>query len=283
MNIQEILSQYSISMDVIIPYIVEWGTKIILAILTIFIGFKIVWYMQKAFKKLMDMRDYDPMIESFISSLVGGLLKIMIFISAAGVLWVKTDSFVAMIAAAGFAIGMALSGTLQNFASGLIIVMFKPFKIWDYVELDNLGGTVDSIQIFNTIMLTPDKKTIVVPNSQITSSALINFSEQTQRRVDMEIGISYSDDIKKAQEILQEIAKEDSRIDSTKDVLSGVKTLWDNAVIIAFRFYVDTEQYWATWYDVTEKVKLRFDKEWINFPFPQREVHVINENESKEQ
>lgn len=278
MNLNDIFQKYSAEINSVIPYISNWWLKIIFAVLTIIIGFKIVWYIQKAFKKLTDIKDYDPMIESFLSSLIWGLLKIMIFISAAGVMWVKTDSFVAMLAAAWFAIGMALSGTLQNFASGLMIVMFKPFKIWDYIEVNGLMWTVSGIQIFNTIMLTGDKKTVIIPNSQITSSALTNYNEQTQRRVDMEIGIGYSDDIEKAKQILQDIASSDTRVDNSKDILTWVKILWDNAVIIAFRFYVNTEDYWPTWYDITEKVKLTFDKESINFPFPQRDVHIHNDN-----
>lgn len=277
MNLQELFQQSSIDLNLLVPFLINWGTKIFFAILTIYIGFKIVWYLQKWFKSLMDLRDYDPMVESFLSSLVWGLLKIMIFISAAWVMWVKTDSFVAMLAAAWFAIGMALSGTLQNFASGLIIVMFKPFKIWDYIDVWGQMGTVSGIQIFNTIMLTSDKKTIVMPNSQITSSSLVNYSEQSSRRVDMEIGIWYGDDIKKAKKTLQDIAAKEERIDTKKDITIWVKTLWDNAVIIAFRFYVKSDEYWPVWFDMTEKIKLTFDKKWISFPFPQRDVHLYSE------
>ena len=277
MRLQDYQEKYMPSVENLVPYLTDWGSKIFFALLTVYIGFKVVWYLQKAFKKLMDLREYDPMVESFLSSLVGGLLKIMIFISAAWVLWVKTDSFIAMLAAAGFAIGMALSGTLQNFASWLIIVMFKPFKIGDYIDVAGQAWTVSGIQIFNTIMLTTDKKTIVMPNSQITGSSLVNYSEQANRRVDMEIWIGYSDDIALAKKLLQKIADWDERIDAEKDITIWVKELWDNSVIIAFRFYVESADYWAVWFDVTEKIKLTFDKKWVSFPFPQRDVHLYNE------
>ena len=284
----ELLSSLNYSM--IEPYleniwlaILGYIPNILLAILIIIIWFKIVKIFQKIIGKVLRLRDIDPMVESFLGSLIGWILKILVFVSAAGVLWVKTDSFVAALAAAGLAVWLALSGTLQNFASGIMILVFKRFKKWDYVEIWSIAWAVEEITIFNTILHTPDKKVVVMPNSEITSQSVTNYNDQMYRRIDMLIGIGYWDDIKKAKSLLQKVLDEESRVLEDMTVTIWVRELWDSSVNIAFRFYVLTNDYWPVWYDVLENVKHTFDENWISFPYPQQDVHHYNHDSSTDE
>lgn len=266
--------QMNILFEKLVDYSAVIVPKILWALLVLWIGFKIVNMINRGVHKIMDKNHWDPMLESFLSSLISILLKVMVIISAAGIIWVQTSSFVAMLAAAGLAIGMALSGTLQNFAGWVMILMFKPYKIWDYIEAGGYSGSVSQIHIFNTILLTPDKKTIIIPNSDISNSAMTNYSSEPVRRLDMQVGISYSDDIDLAKDTLLELAKADSRVMQDKDITIVVDSLWDSAVIINFRFFLKSSDYWATKWEMTEKIKKTFDKKGLNFPFPQRDIHT---------
>lgn len=258
--------------------ILEWAgsftPKLIGAILVIWIWFKIANMIDRMLERLMEKYDWDPMLETFIVSLTNIIMKVLVFISAAGVLGVQTSSFVAMLAAAGLAIGMALSGTLQNFAGWVMILMFKPYKIGDYIEAGWYAGTVKEIHIFNTILLTGDKKKVIIPNSDISNASMINYSTEKKRRVDLVIGISYSDDIDLAKQTLKEIAEADSRVISKDGFTIAVADLWDNAVLLNYRFFVKNADYWTVRGDILEEVKKTFDKKGLNFPFPQRDVHM---------
>ena len=269
---EKLLEFYNIALNAVLWYIPE----IVIALLTIIIGLRVVSVLQRAFKKIISKRNIDPMVGSFLSSLVGGILKILVFVSAAWVLWVSTDSFVAALAAAWLAIGLALSWTLQNFASGIMILVFKRFKKWDYVEVWDIAGSVEEITIFNTILITPDKKVVVMPNSEITSQSVTNYNDQMFRRIDMIIGIGYQDDIKKAKAILQKIAEEEPRVIDDQAITIWVRELWESSVNIAFRFYVLTADYWPVWFDVLERVKYALDENGISIPFPQQDVHHYN-------
>lgn len=266
--------QMNILFEKLVDYSAVIVPKILWALLVLWIGFKIVNMINRGVHKIMEKNSWDPMLESFLSSLISILLKVMVIISAAGIIGVQTSSFVAMLAAAGLAIGMALSGTLQNFAGWVMILMFKPYKIWDYIEAGGYSGSVSQIHIFNTILLTPDKKTIIIPNSDISNSAMTNYSSEPVRRLDMQVGISYSDDIDLAKDTLLELAKADSRVMQDKDITIVVDSLWDSAVIINFRFFLKSSDYWPTKWEMTEKIKKTFDKKGLNFPFPQRDVHT---------
>ena len=266
--------QMNILFEKLVDYSAVIVPKVLWALLVLWIGFKIVNMINRGVHKIMEKNSWDPMLESFLSSLISILLKVMVIISAAGIIWVQTSSFVAMLAAAGLAIGMALSGTLQNFAGWVMILMFKPYKIWDYIEAGGYSGSVSQIHIFNTILLTPDKKTIIIPNSDISNSAMTNYSSEPVRRLDMQVWISYSDDIDLAKDTLLELAKADSRVMQDKDITIVVDSLWDSAVIINFRFFLKSSDYWPTKWEMTEKIKKTFDKKGLNFPFPQRDVHT---------
>ena len=246
------------------------------AILTIVVGLKIAKVLQNMIRKIILSRNIDPMVSSFLSSLIWWALKILVFVSAAGILWVKTDSFVAALAAAWLAIWLALSWTLQNFASGIMILVFKRFKKWDYIEIWDIAGSVEEITIFNTILVSPDRKVITMPNSEITTQSVTNYNDQVFRRIDYIIWIGYWDDIKKAKAILQKIAEEEPRVIDDQNVTIWVRELWESSVNLAFRFYVLTENYWPVWFDVLEKVKLKFDANGISIPFPQQDVHHYN-------
>lgn len=261
----------------LLDFSLEFGPKLIWALLVLWIGFKIVKMINKAIGKLMDKANWDEMLETFIQSLIAIILKILVIISAAGVLGVQTTSFVAMLAAAGLAIGMALSGTLQNFAGGVMILLFKPYKIWDFIEAAGHSGSVKEIHIFNTILLSGDRKTVIIPNSDISNSSMINYSSEEKRRVDLMIWVSYSDDIKKVKETLNEIAQADDRIIQKDGITVAVAELWDNAVLFKYRFFVKSSDYWGVRDHILETVKVTFDKKGISFPFPQRDVHIYNE------
>jgi len=261
----------------IIDWIIWYIPKIIWAILILWIGLKIVSLIDKAIIKVLDNEKINPMLKSFIISLSNILLKIMIIIASAGVLWVQTSSFVAMLAAAWFAVGMALSWTLQNFAGWVMILLLKPFRIWHYVEIWGFSGTVKEISIFNTTLITPDKKRIIIPNSDISNWSMTNYSAEPKRRLDLVIWVSYSDDIDKVKKILLEIAQSEETVLQDEDITIWLNELAESSVNFNYRFYVKSSDYWNTKYSVLEKVKKTFDKKWVSFPFPQRDMHIYNE------
>ena len=232
---------------------------------------------EKAIEKVLEKQKIIPMLRSFILSLSNIILKVIVLISAAGILGVQTSSFVAMLAAAGFAVGMALSGTLQNFAGWVMILFLRPFRIGHYIEAAWYAGTVKEISIFNTILLTPDKKRVIIPNSDISNWSMINYSAEPKRRIDFVIWVSYDDDIDKVRKTLEEILAKDERILQNEDITIGVLELWDNSVNFACRFFVKSSDYWPTRFDILENIKKTFDKKKISFPFPQRDVHLYNE------
>ena len=268
------LSKY---VDLVINWVLNYAPKILWALLVLWIWFKIVNVVKKFILKIMDKQKIDPMLKGFLSSILSIILKTLVFISAAGILWVETSSFVAMLAAAGLAVGLALKGTLQNFASWVMLLLFKPFEIGDFVEAAGHGGKISKIEIFNTVMLTGDKKTIIIPNSEITSNSMVNYSKQPKRRVDLDVWIAYTDSIDTAREVLQEIAKNEQRISPNDEVVIWVKELWADAVILTFRTFVKSDDYWDVFFSLNETIKKEFDKNGLNFPYPQRDVHLYNE------
>jgi len=262
-------------------FIIQWTMgyvpKIIWALLVLWIGFKIITIIKKAIEKIMNKQKIAPMLKGFILSLSDILLKIMVIVAAAWVIWVQTSSFVAMLAAAWFAIGMALSWTLQNFAGWVMILLLKPFKIDHYVEIWWFSWSVKEIWIFNTTLLTPDKKRVIIPNTDIANWSMINYSAEPKRRVDFIIWVSYEDNIDKVKKTLLEIAEADERILHKEWITIWLIELWDNSVNFNYRFFVKSIDYWSTKYDILETVKKTFDKKGISFPFPQRDIHLFNE------
>ena len=261
---------------IILPYILTYAPKIIWAIVVLWVGFKVANLWEKMIEKVLKKQKMELTIRKFLGSLLKNILKAIIFVAAIGMLGVQTSSFLALFATVGIAIGMALSGTLSHFASGIMILLFKPYKVWDLVETDGHFGKVSEVQIFNTILKTIDAKTIIIPNSDAIGGSIVNFSMEDKRRIDLDVGISYSDSIDKAREVMQYIAKTEERILDDEWVTIVVKELGDNAVIFAFRVWVNTPDYWNTRFHLIETIKKEFDKAGINFPFPQRDVHIHN-------
>lgn len=251
-----------------------YGTKIIGALAILVLGRIGVGIFTSIVGRLMKKGNVDPTLTKFVISISKIALMTFIIISALGALGVQTASFIAIIGAAGLAVGFALQGSLANFASGVMLIIFRPFKTGDYVEAGGTSGSVESVQIFNTTLKTPDNKKVIVPNSQITGDKIVNYSAMERRRIDMVFGIGYDDSIKQAKEILERIISGDERILKDPAPVIAVLELGDSSVNFAVRPWVNTSDYWAVYFDITEKVKLAFDENNISIPFPQRDVHI---------
>jgi small conductance mechanosensitive channel len=229
---------------------------------------------------MMTKAEVDDTLISFVGNLTYIALLVFVIIAAINQLGIQTTSFIAVIGAAGLAIGLALQGSLANFAAGVLMIIFRPFKVGDFVEAAGVAGVVEAVQIFTTQLKTPDNKTIIIPNASVTGGSITNFSAKDTRRVDMVIGVGYGDDLKKVREILEDILAKDDRILKDPEPTIGVLELADNSVNFAVRPWVKTGDYWGVYFDVTETVKRRFDEEGISIPYPQRDVHLYEYKEA---
>jgi small conductance mechanosensitive channel len=254
--------------------VVTFGPRLIGAIIVLAIGWWVIKLLQKGLQKGFEKRDMDPSLRGFLNSIIGILLKIMLLISVVGMLGVEMTSFIAILAAAGLAIGMALSGTLQNFAGGVMLLLFKPFKTGDYITAQGHSGTVNEIQIFNTILKTPDNVTIIIPNGGLSTSSMVNYSTEPRRRVDFVFGIGYGDDVDKAKAVIHKLIDEDERILKDPEPFVAVTELADSSVNLVVRVWAEASNYWGIHFDMKEKVYKTFAKEGLNIPFPQMDVHV---------
>ncbi|WP_053406419.1 mechanosensitive ion channel family protein [Persicobacter sp. CCB-QB2] len=268
------MENFSKYQDQAMGFVVEYGGKLVVAILILIIGLWITGVLTAAFRKFMDKRGLDQTLKPFLTSLFNSILKILVVLSALGTLGVEMTSFIAILGAAGLAIGMALSGTLQNFAGGVMLLIFKPYKVGDFIEAQGYSGSVESIQIFVTILKTPDNKTIFIPNGPIANNALINYSTEPQRRVDWTFGIAYGDDIQKAQDLLSQLIQADERILKSPEPFIALHQMADSSVNLVVRCWVDSGKYWPVYFDMNRKVYDTFNKEGINIPFPQMDVHL---------
>ncbi|MGZ2368207.1 mechanosensitive ion channel family protein [Ancylomarina sp. YFZ004] len=257
---------------------VDYGPKLIGAIIVLIIGGWVIKVLVRAVGKMMDKSKTDESLKPFLKSLVGMLLKALLFISVLGMIGIEMTSFIAIFGAAGLAIGMALSGTLQNFAGGVMILIFKPFKIGDLLEAQGYLGLVKEIQIFNTILTSLDNKTIIIPNGGLSTSSMTNYSTEEERRVDWTIGIAYGDDVDKARAVIKRLCDADSRILKDPEVFIQVSELADSSVNFAVRAWVKAPDYWGVFFDLNENVYKTFGSEGLNIPFPQMDVHVHKNN-----
>ncbi len=257
--------------------VVFYGMKVVMALIIFIFGKWISGGIRNSLKKMMTKRHVDETLVPFAINLIYTLLMVFVVIAALGQLGIQTASLVAILGAAGLAVGLALQGSLSNFASGILIIIFRPFKVGDYIEGGGTAGTIESIQIFITKMKTPDNKVIYVPNSTMLGSNIINYSAKKTRRVDLTAGIGYGDDIDKARKILEDILKADERVLKDPPALVAVTELADSSVNFVVRPWVKSEDYWGVYYDVTETIKKRFDEEGISIPFPQQDVHLFQE------
>ena len=252
----------------------ELGMNIAIAAAILIIGLWLAKRVRNLLVNLMEKRGMDTLLATFMGSIAHILICAFVIIAALGELGVQTTSLVAIIGAAGLAIGLALQGSLANFASGVMIIAFRPFKVGDFVEAGGAVGVVEGIQIFSTQMRTGDNKTIIVPNANITGGTITNYSTKDTRRVDLVFGIGYDDDIKKAKQILEDLVNKDERILKDPAPVIAVSELADSSVNFIVRPWVNSADYWAVYWDLTETVKLTFDAEGISIPFPQQDVHM---------
>ena len=266
-NVNSLLDQLS-------EAVLTYGPKLIGGILVWIIGSFIIKILMGSFSKMLDKRKTDSSLKPFLISLTSILLKTMLAISVLSMLGVQMTSFIAILGAAGLAVGMALSGTLQNFARGVIILLFKPFKIGDYINAQGHAGIVKEIQIFNTILLELDNKTVIIPNGPLSTGSMVNYSTEPTRRVDFTFGIAYGDNVDKARKILFQLFKEDKRILTDPAYFVGLSEMADSSVNLTARAWVKGEDYWDVFFDMNEKTYNAFNAEGISIPFPQMDVHL---------
>lgn len=256
-----------------LPVVLEYSGKLTLAVITLLVGWWLISRLTSSIGRMLEARKVDRALSSFISSLVSIVLRILLLISVASMIGVETTSFIAMIGAAGLAIGLALQGSLANFAGGVLIMLFRPFRAGDWIEAQGVSGSVDSIQIFHTTLKTADNKVVIVPNGALSNGHITNYSREPRRRADINIGIDYSSDIKKAREVLLEIAQ-DPRVHVEPAPVVLVTGLGDSAVNLSLRVWVATGDFWPVTFSFTELAKERLTEAGIGIPFPQRVVHL---------
>lgn len=257
---------------------ITYGGRLLTALLTLLIGLWVIKLIVKALSKMMDKRQVDPSLKPFLISLSGTLLKVMLVITTLGMLGIEMTSFIAILGAAGLAVGMAMSGTLQNFAGGVMILIFKPFKAGDFIEAQGFSGVVKEIQIFNTILKTGDNKTVIIPNGGLSTGSMVNYSTEPTRRVDMTFGIGYGDDTSKGRAVLQSLVDSDKRILKDPAPFIAVSDLADSSVNFVVRSWVNSADYWGVYFDMNDKVYNEFNKQGLNIPYPQMDVHLHNNN-----
>jgi small conductance mechanosensitive channel len=261
-------------MSTAIEMTMSYGPRLILALVVLFVGLGLVKHIVALTAKAMERSSAEPTLSKFLSSMVSIGLKALLLISVASMVGIETTSFIAILAAAGLAIGLALQGTLANFAGGVLVLMFRPYRIGDFIEAQDISGTVVEIQIFNTVLKTGDNKRIIVPNGLISNGIVTNYSTEATRRVDFVFGIGYEADIGKAKAIITRLLEADERAIADPTPLVVVSELADSSVNLTVRVWANASDYSGLLYALTENVKLAFDAEGISIPYPQQDVHV---------
>ena len=259
-----------------IPMIMEYGSRVLLALVTLAIGWWLINRLTVKLGQLLALRKADLALQGFISSLVNIILKVLLVVSVASMIGIQTTSFVAAIGAAGLAIGLALQGSLANFAGGVLILLFRPFKIGDWIEAQIVSGTVESIQIFHTVLRTSDNKTVIVPNGNLSNGIITNYNRQPTRKVVFDVGVDYEADLQKVREVLLALA-DDPRVLKEPAPVVVVTTLGDSAITMSLRVWVNTPDYWDVLFMFNEHARDRLKAEGVDIPFPQRVIRVVQE------
>lgn len=272
----EASEQIETALRSILEHGAQLGYTLIKALIVFLVGRLAINLLNKLITKILNKRDIDPSIKTFVGSLVNVCLTILLIISVVGALGVQTTSFAALLASAGVAVGMALSGNLSNFAGGLIILLFKPYKVGDYIEAQGIGGTVQGVQMFHTILKTVDNKMIFIPNGSLSSGVVINFSKQPTRRVDWTFGVEYGSDYTRVKTVIEQVLAKDSRILADPAPFIAMSALADSSVNLTVRVWVKSEDFWNVFFDINQEIYATFNREGINFPFPQLTVHQTN-------
>ncbi|MFT0867000.1 mechanosensitive ion channel family protein [Pseudomonas sp. CAM1A] len=258
-----------------VPLIMEYGSRLLLALLTLAIGWWIINKLSDRLGKLVGMRA-DAALQSFISTLANIVLKILLMVSVASMIGIETTSFVAAIGGATLAIGLALQGSLANFAGGVLILLFRPFRIGDWIEAQGVSGTVDSIQIFHTVLRTGDNKTVIMPNGTLSNGIITNTNRQPTRKVVFDVGVDYDADLQKARNVLLELAQ-DPRVLQDPAPQAVISTLGDSSITVSLRIWTKTADYWDVMFMLNEHARDRLKAEGIDIPFPQRVIRVVQE------
>ncbi len=253
---------------------VDFGINLVTAIVIFFVGKWVVNLIVSGLMKAMQKGDLDVTLRRFIANLARMLLMLFVIIAAINQLGVQTASLIALLGAAGLAVGLALQGSLSNFAAGVLIVLFRPYKVGDWIEGGGISGAVEEVQILTTVLKTGDNKRVIIPNSQIMGTTITNYSANETRRVDLVVGVSYDDDLDKVRKELQDLVAADDRILDDPAVTIAVSELADSSVNFVVRPWVKTADYWGVYFDLTEAIKKRFDEVGISIPFPQQDVHI---------
>lgn len=276
-EIPKSLSQLDIVIQNLIDSGISAGKHIIAAVVIFIVGRFIIKLINRLVASILQRRHIEISVQTFLSSLVNIILTILLIITVIGALGVNTTSFAALIASAGVAIGMALSGNLQNFAGGLIILLFKPYRVGDFIDVCGVQGTVSAVQIFHTILLTPDNKAVYLPNGSTSSSTITNYSREDKRRIEWTFGIDYGEDVNRARTAILSVITADARILPDPAPFVAVGGLSDSSVDIIVRVWVPTEEYWNVYFDMHQRVYETFNEQKINFPYPQQTVHLVQD------
>lgn len=272
---EDLTTTFSTLPDQLLPLLVQYGGKLLLALAILLIGWWLAGRASRGIQALMHKRHLDPTLYGFISTLVGLALKVLVLITVAGMVGIETTSFIALIGAAGLAVGMALQGSLANFAGGILILVLRPFRLGEYIQAQGVEGTVADIQIFHTVLKTSDNKTVVVPNGVLSNGTITNFSRQPTRRVSIELGIDYADNVKHARKILLELAHADSRVLKDPSPAVWLTSLGESSVNLSLRVWAKTEDYWGVFWGLQEQAKEAFEIEGITIPYPQLTMRTI--------
>ncbi len=273
-NLNEMETMASKLMQTLSGYVSEYGLRLLGALVVLVVGLWIIKMLVKSSRRLMEKGNIDPSLSSFLKSMIDILLKVLLIISVMGMMGIQMTSFIALLGAAGLAVGMALSGTLQNFAGGVMILIFKPFKVGDFITAQGYSGVVKEIRIFVTVLTTPDNKTIYIPNGPLSNGSLTNFSTQPERRVDWTFGIAYGDDYDKAREMLMGFIRDDQRILKSPEPFIALGALADSSVNLTVRVWVKASDYWGVFFDMNEKFYKNAGRYGLSIPFPQMDVHL---------
>jgi small conductance mechanosensitive channel len=271
-SIDEVSHLWAQSQDLV----AAWGLKVIAAIAIFIIGRWIAKAVRKGVGRMMSKADVDPIIIGFVGSMTYIALLAFVVIAALGQLGIQTTSFIAIVGAAGLAIGLALQGSLANFAAGFLMIIFRPFKVGDFIEGAGVAGVVESIQIFTTTLKTGDNKIIIIPNAKLSGDNITNYSTQETRRIDMTVGVAYDADLSVVRDVLNDIISKEERALKEPAPLVAVAELADNSVNFVVRVWTKSSDYWGVKFDMTETIKNRFDAEGIGIPFPQRDIHIVS-------
>lgn len=254
----------------------EAGKSILLAVVIAVLGRYAIKFINRVVARMLERRNVEPTVQTFLKSFVNILLIILLIITVIGTLGVNTTSLAALLASAGLAVGMALSGNMQNLAGGLILLFFKPYKVGDFIEAQGVSGTVKAIQIFHTILTTPDNKVLFIPNGPLSSGNVVNYSQNGTRRVDFTISVEYGTDVEKVKQVTLELLQSDSRILQEPAPFIAVSALADSSVNFTLRVWVNVADYWGVYFDTNERIYGEYNKQGIKFPFPQLQIHQGN-------